>query len=474
MFCFSCKKDVISKEKEACKDNHHDLDYEGLNGPWKIKEQKVVRVRPDAISATDDILKHTYMASVGEKQTLWYWDNKNLLWVPEGKIYLLTILKQKHPDATSNDFKEVIFEVQARTTLRDSQFKPSQIHIQCNKTVLNLETLNEEETDPLYYISKKLDTPLSKVSLQPWNFLKALVKVQPDPQQRFLLLEAFACLLLVRTQDIDKIFLFVGEGQNGKSTILSVINRIFEPYISAVSMHDLIENRFALGELEDMLGNIYADISGIKIKDANVLKLLTSGDLINIDRKYEKMRKIRISIVQFYSANKLPEIEDRSLAIARRMVPIEFTQKIKITDATIKQKLEKESERTAILNLLVRIAKFVKTHGLLYTPGPEEVLSMLEEKGNAMVQFLLSSGYVRAKVDKKAEKDLLYSVYARFCQKKKFIVRSKHAFSSFIMSKSYVETRSGNVKYWQGLEINQDMINQEPNEQTLLRVNNDE
>ena len=98
---------------------------------------------------------------------------------------------------------------------------------------------------------------------------------------------------------------------------------------------------------------------------------------------------------------------------------------------------------------------------------------MLEEKGNAMVQFLLSSGYLRPKVDKKAEKDLTYSLYTKYCSKKKFIVRSKNAFSTFMSSKGYIETRSGNIKYWQGLEINQDMINHNTDEQTQLRVDNE-
>jgi len=409
-----------------------------------------------------DILENTYMASVGEKQHLWYWDNKNFLWIPEGKIYLLKILKGKYPDATSKDFNEVIFEIQALVTYRESEFKPSPLHIQCEKRVLNLTTFDIEEPDPEFHITKKLDTELSEKSIQPWKFLKALSKVQPDPQQRFLLLEAFASMLLIRTQDVDKIILLIGEGQNGKSTVLEVINRIFEPFISAVSMHDLINNRFAMAELEDMLGNIYADISGIKIKDANILKLLTSGDLVNVDRKYEKMRKTRISVVQFYSANKMPEIEDRTVGMGRRMLPIEFNQKIKITDTTIKQKLSTPEERAGILNLLIRIAKVIRKTGLMYAPTSEEVTAILEEKGNAMVQFLLSSGAVRPKVDKKADKDILYSLYTKFCVKKNFVVRSKNAFSMFITSKGYLETRSGNTKYWMGLEINESLLDKKP------------
>jgi len=223
-------------------------------------------------------------------------------------------------------------------------------------------------------------------------------------------------------------------------------------------MHDLINNRFALNELDDMLGNIYADISGIKIQDANILKLLTSGDLINIDRKYESMRKTRIAIVQFYSANKLPEIEDKSLAIARRMVPIEFNQKIKITDKQIKKKLTNDEELTKILALLIRVARFTKQYGILNAPTPEEVLDVLAEKGNPMVQFLSTSGYVKENIKAKCDKEVTYQLYTKFCTRCNFIVKSKRALSIFLASKGLLETRTGNTKYWQGLEANVDML----------------
>lgn len=418
----------------------------------------MARHRFDPIQITDDVLELTYFASVGEKQIIWYWDKKNYIWIPEGKIFVLAFLNEKYPDASSNDFKEVLFEVQKRTIYRDKEFRPNPTHIQFNKRGLDLETLDEEPANIEYHLTKKCDIELDMKAGVPREFIKALMKCQPDPQQLYLLLQAFSCLFLVRTEDVDKIFLLIGEGQNGKSTILHVINRLLEPYISAVSMHDLINNRFALNELDDMLGNIYADISGIKIQDANILKLLTSGDLINIDRKYESMRKTRIAIVQFYSANKLPEIEDKSLAIARRMVPIEFNQKIIITDKQIKKKLTNDDELKKVLALLIRVARFTKHYGILNAPTTEEVLDILAEKGNPMVQFLNTSGYVKEDIKKKCDKEVAYQLYSKFCSRCNFIVKSKRALSTFLSSKGLLETRSGNTKYWEGLEANQEMI----------------
>ncbi len=448
---------------------------QNVKGEWGNLGYKA---RFDPQSMAEELLGGIPIVTVGDPPRYWYLDNKNMVWVPDGKLYLLKTFKDKFPEGTSSNFTETLFEIQALTVLRDKQFQPNPMRLQCKykepidgkyfDSAINLETLNKIYPNPEDYMTKKLDVELDLDSPPPKVFLSALKKTLPDPGQMYLMLQAFASLLLVRTQDIDKIFLLVGSGQNGKSTILHVINKLFEPYVAAVSMHDLINNRFALSQLDDKLANVYADISGLKIRDANVLKLLTSGDLINIDQKYEKMRTTRINLIQFYSANKLPEIEDKTLGIARRMVVIEFNEKIKITDNQIKKKLTSPEELKRTLAMLVRIAKNIKQHGFVGMPSPQEVLDILEEKGNNAVQFLNHSGLVRANSEARSEKDLVYSLYVKYCADRDFIPKTKTAFTQFLNKKGFIEERSGNKRIWAGLEANQPMLKKKSEGQTSL------
>ena len=422
------------------------------------------RIEFDAKAVSELLMSETYFACVGEDQVLWYWDRKNWVWVKEGKIFLLKLLKTKYETASLGDFNQVLFEIQAACMYRESAFEPDKNYIQCNKAALNLKTLQPEEDKSLVemHLRVKLDTELNLEAKPPMIFLKALRKALPDPLELYLLLQVFSYILLVRTEDVDRILVMVGEGQNGKSTILKAVTRLFRPYISSVSLQDIGTDRFAASQLIDKLANIHADIGGWKVKDAAMLKTITSGDLVSVQEKYKERQDVELAVLQIYSANKLPEIEDHSLAIARRFIPLEFNQVIKVTDKKIKSKLSSPDEREKILNLLVRIARTTKRFGLLNKPTNEEVLAMLEEKGNPIMQFM-NSDFAKEKMGIESLKSLTYTFYARFCKQHKFIPKSQKALGMFFLSKGIQEGRTGNTRYWIGLELNQDLI-QKPQE----------
>ncbi len=345
---------------------------------------------------------------------------------------------------------------------REKAFEPDKNFIQCNKTALSLKTLEEADYDKDKHLTEmhlrvKLDTELNFKAGPPMVFLKALKKALPNPEELYLLLQVFSYILLVRTEDVDRILVMVGEGQNGKSTILKAVTRLFRPYISSVSLQDIVTDRFAASQLEDKLANIHADIGGWKIKDAAMLKTITSGDLISVQEKYKDRRDVELAVLQIYSANKLPEIEDKSLAIARRFIPLEFNQVIKVTDKKIKSKLTSPDEREKILNLLIRIARTTKRFGLINKPSNEEVLAMLEEKGNPMMQFI-NSDFAKEKMSIESSKSMTYAFYARFCKQNNFIPKSNKALGMFLLSKGIQEGRTKQDRYWIGLELNESMI----------------
>ena len=43
MWCFDCKKDVFGQERDNCHEKQHDLDFEFLIGPWRLKKLKPKR-----------------------------------------------------------------------------------------------------------------------------------------------------------------------------------------------------------------------------------------------------------------------------------------------------------------------------------------------------------------------------------------------------------------------------------------------
>lgn len=398
--------------------------------------------------------------SNGKFQTLWYCDVKSGLWREDGVGFLMALFNHYNLPKDLGFYKKVEFIISTNNVISEQKFNPPDNYIALSELKqLDLKELRVEDLNSEYFFQKKIDVFYNKKARSPRVFLDALEKALPDPQKLFLLLQGLSTLLLVRTQDADDIFILQGSGQNGKTTILSTITYLFRDFVSSISMHSLQENRFMLGQVEGKLANIYSDISGMRLKDINVLKMLSSGDLATIDNKFQKPHEAIIKVVQMYSCNKMPEIEDKSFALGRRFIPIEFTEKIIITDRKIREKLRDPEEQTRIFNMLLRIARYTKKYGYLYRPNEKEVLDIIEERGNPIIQFLADkSGYVKEDILTKAEKDIVYKLYTKFCKQNGFVVQEKNSFTRVLHKRGFIETRTENIKYWKGLKINEDMI----------------
>lgn len=398
--------------------------------------------------------------SNGKVQTLWYCDIKSGLWREDGVGFLMALFNHYNLPKDLGFYKKVEFIISTNTIISDTKFRtPNNCIALSDLKMLDLKDLKVVELNTNCFFQKKVDVSYNHKARSPRVFLNALEKAMPDPQKMFLLLQGLSTLFLVRTQDVDDIFILQGSGQNGKTTILSTITYLFREFVSAISMHALQENRFMLGQVEGKLANIYSDISGMRLKDINILKMLSSGDLATIDNKFQRPHDAIIKVVQMYSCNKMPEIEDKSFAIGRRFIPIEFTEKILITDRNIREKLREPEEQTRIFTMLLRIARYTKKYGYLYRPNEKEVLDILEERGNPIIQFLSDkSGYIKEDILSKAEKDVVYMLYTKFCKQNGFVVQEKNSFTKVLHKRGFTETRTDNTKYWKGLKINEDMM----------------
>ena len=90
---------------------------------------------------------------------------------------------------------------------------------------------------------------------------------------------------------LEKAFMLIGSGRNGKSiTLMTLQDIIGYRSISNVSIHDLINNRFKLAKLEGKLLNIYPDIRAREIEESGVLKPIISGERITVENKMVDVR----------------------------------------------------------------------------------------------------------------------------------------------------------------------------------------
>src|SRR5215469_12620535 len=109
-----------------------------------------------------------------------------------------------------------------------------------------------------------------------------------------------------------------GYGANGKSVLTGVLTALHGiKNVSNVPLSAMLDDRFALSDLEGKSVNIDTELTGTTIRDTSVLKKITGRQPIRIQRKNEKAYDTLIHAKLFFSANQIPVAHDESDAFSR-------------------------------------------------------------------------------------------------------------------------------------------------------------
>ena len=179
-----------------------------------------------------------------------------------------------------------------------------------------------------------------------------LGRVMPDPKRRELLVDLMGYCLW-RRNPFQSFFVNVGDGANGKTTWLRVLEELLGPDARAAeSLQDLSSHRFAAAELEGKLANLCDDLPYDRpLAATGVLKVLTGEGELTGERKFQPKFKFRFDGKLIANANRTPEVRDDTYAFWRRLVvvPWEVTIPQGDRDPHLVDKLR--AELPGILNL---------------------------------------------------------------------------------------------------------------------------
>lgn len=186
---------------------------------------------------------------------------------------------------------------------------------------------------------------------------------------------------LYRGYPFQKAFMMVGEGANGKSTLLRAMREfIGGENVSAVELQDLADSRFAAAKLDGMLANMAPDISARELEHTGTFKALTGGDTIQAERKYEEPYEFRNHATLIFSANRAPPAPDDTHAYERRWVYFQFPNTFNKNDNDYKPQSELlkdfRDEHPAMLNQAVEAFQDLWERG-----GFQETVLMKEYEG---------------------------------------------------------------------------------------------
>jgi putative DNA primase/helicase len=155
-------------------------------------------------------------------------------------------------------------------------------------------------------------------------FLKFLSDIV-DGDYRLGVQEWFGYTLLKGSHPIRKAFMGLGEGSNGKSTLLEVWAKFLgTENTTNVPLHEIDDDRFAVAEMHGRLANFCPDLPSTALKATTTFKALTGYDQIKAQRKFGQPFTFYSYCKQVFTMNKLPTTFDKSKAFFDRVYLIPF------------------------------------------------------------------------------------------------------------------------------------------------------
>ena len=308
-------------------------------------------------------------------------------------------------------------------------------YIVFNNGIFDLETKELLEYSPKYIIKNKIPHGYNPTAYH--ELLdKTLNKICCNDKKLRCVIEEMIGYSLLRRNELGKSFILTGDGSNGKSTLLDLINELLgEDNISSVALKEL-SDRFKTFQLDGKLANIGDDISNEYIPDNSTFKKLVTGEKVNVERKGKDPYDFRNYSKLIFSANELPRINDLSGGLKRRLVFIPFNAKFSKLDSDYDPFIKDKITTPAALEYLLKIAidglyRILNNNSITYSKACDQVWDEYEAINNPVVSFIDDH-----KIENESINDV-YRQYSVWCHESGLKPLSKIIFGKEVRKQGY-------------------------------------
>lgn len=357
---------------------------------------------------TERLLSERDFVYEGDKGILYHCNPETNLWHSDGEDYIRhhfrtttsgieDALKKRH------FIEEIVADVQGVTYKSGGLPEPDVTLIPCKNGV--------------YDISADEFRPFRQQDFftwfLPWNYNRSancaylrtlLNNTLPDPTFLWDLI----AYCLYRGYPLQKFFMLVGRGRNGKGVFQTILTRLLGHWnVANISLGDFDSNRFSASALYRCLANISSEENYGDIENTRTLKMLTSGDQIQADVKYKRPVKFVNYAKIIISTNQLSKSRDTTDAFFRRVAIQEFPYQFEIDPAIDIKIREDSSEMTLEYEGLLCLA----LERLIKLKANNFIFSGASDFESAREKYLSLSNPITQFLDEKAERTCAESDY---------------------------------------------------------------
>lgn len=268
---------------------------------------------------------------------------------------------------------------------------------------------------------------------------------------------------MVPHMSIQQAVLLLGSGGNGKSTFLAGLRAFLgSRNVSAVSLHDLEDNRFATYQLIGKLANVSPDLPNVSLKTTSRFKTLTGGDPLYVEKKFKDGRTMDHFCRLIFSANEPPRSSDHSEGFFDRWIVIPFTNSFRgsqkeLSRSDLDSRLASPTELSGLLNRALEVLPRVLREGLSSSPSLEGARAEFQFKTDPAGEWIAT--HVERRADCSVPKQDVYGSYRRDLRAEGGSPISSRAFNQSIerifrgVKSRQIRTGEGRPRSWIGLTL---------------------
>jgi len=256
------------------------------------------------------------------------WIEERGLWSTDEQDALQLIDRELDKYAEENRHKfdspvKVLHMWDAESGMIDSWHKYCQKQMRDSFHMLDEKLIfSNYETNKKDYASKKLSYPLEPGDLSAYDKLMSTLYSE---EERHKIEWAIGSIVSGDSKKIQKFMVLYGAAGTGKSTILNIIQQLFEGYYSVFDARALgsSSNSFALEAFKsNPLVAIQHDGDLSRIEDNTRLNSLVSHELMTVNEKFKSTYSNRFKCFLFIGTNKPVKITDAKSGLIRRLIDV--------------------------------------------------------------------------------------------------------------------------------------------------------
>jgi hypothetical protein len=262
------------------------------------------------------------------------------------------------------------------------------------------------------YASKKLTYPLEPGDMSAYDKLMSILYTE---EERHKIEWAIGSIVSGESKKLQKFMVLYGAAGTGKSTVLNIIQHLFEGYYSVFDAKALgsSSNSFALEAFKsNPLVAIQHDGDLSKIEDNTRLNSLVSHELMTVNEKFKSTYANQFKCFLFMGTNKPVKITDAKSGLIRRLIDVSPSG----------NKLDTAEYKTIVKRVIFELGAIAYHCQELYLKNPSKYddyvpLTMLGAS-NDFYNFVIDSYYVFKTEDGTTMK-AAWEMYKTYCDEAK-------------------------------------------------------